>query len=62
MDWDEVRPKPQAQITVGADLTTLSVQELEARVAALKAEIVRVETELASKRARVTAADALFKS
>ena len=60
MDWDDVRPKPQATITVGADLTTLSVAELEARVTALKAEIARVETELAAKRARVSAADKLF--
>ena len=62
MDWDDVRPKPQAAITVGADLTTLSVQELDARVAALQAEIVRVEAELAAKRARASAADDVFKT
>ena len=62
MDWDDVWAKPQAIITVGTDLATLSVEDLTTRIAALKAEIVRVETELATKRSRVTAADALFKS
>lgn len=33
MDWDEVRPKPAAEIVVGANLTTLSVAELESRIA-----------------------------
>ena len=62
MDWEDIRPKPQTAITVGADLTTLSVQELELRITALKAEIERVEVELAGKRARVSAADAFFKT
>ena len=62
MDWDEVRAKPQAVITVGADLTALSVEDLQARIAALRAEIERVTTELDAKRARASAADALFKS
>ena len=62
MDWDDVRPKPQAVITVGTELATLSVEELEARIAALRAEIERVAAELASKRARAAAAAELFKS
>lgn len=61
MDWDDVRPRPKAVITVGEDLTTQSVAELEERVAALEAEIVRVRAELATKQARASAADALFK-
>ena len=61
MDWDDVRPKPQAAITVGTDLSTLSVAELEARITALESEIERVEAELGAKRARVSAADKLFK-
>ena len=62
MDWDDVRPKPQVVITVGTELATLSVEELEARIAALRAEIERVTAELGSKRARAAASDALFKS
>ncbi len=61
MDWDEARPRPARTITVGDDLTALSVEELEARVAALQAEIVRSNAELATKAARKSAADALFR-
>lgn len=61
MDWDEVRPKPAAGITVGETLETLSIAELEARVAALQAEIERVEGEIARKRAHEAAAGQLFK-
>lgn len=61
MDWDDVRPKPQEGIVVGANLEALSVAELEARIAALKGEIERVEAELRTKRARQQAADSLFK-
>lgn len=60
MDWDEARPKPQAQI--GENLSTFSVKELEARIGALEAEIVRVKEELARKKAHEAAASALFKS
>lgn len=60
MDWDEARPKPAAQI--GEPLATLSVAELEARIAALEAEIVRVRDELKRKKAHEAAAAALFKS
>lgn len=60
MDWDDVKPKPKAQI--GEPLDTLSVKELEARIAGLEAEIVRVREELARKKAHEAAAAALFKS
>ena len=61
IDWDDIRPVPRPQIVVGEKLETLSVEELEGRIAALQAEIVRVTAELATKRARVEAAAALFK-
>ena len=61
IDWDDVRPVPRAQIMVGEKLETLSVEELEARIASLQQEIARVAAELASKCARVEAAAALFK-
>ena len=60
MDWDD-KPKPQRVITVGDDLSTMSIVELDQRVAALKAEIVRVEAERKAKSARNAAADQLFK-
>ena len=42
MDWDELKPKPPKAITVGEDLKTLSVAELEARIVTFTAEIERV--------------------
>ena len=49
MDWDDVRPKPRAVITVGEDLSTHSLSELKERIAALEAEIERVRAELTAK-------------
>lgn len=61
MDLDDFRPKPKGEIVVGEKLETFSVGELEARIVALRHEIERVEAELAAKKARVAAAQALFK-
>lgn len=61
MDWDEARPKPAAAITIGEDLKRHSVAELEARIAALEAEISRTRTEIGAKKAHNAAASALFK-
>ena len=61
MDWDELKPKPPKAITVGEDLKTLSVAELEARIVTFTAEIERVRSELQAKKAHETAAAALFK-
>jgi uncharacterized small protein (DUF1192 family) len=61
MDWDDVRPKPQREITVGAKLEELSIEDLQARIVALEGEIVRVRAELDAKRTRQRAADELFK-
>lgn len=61
MDWDEVQKMPQKSVSLGETLETLSIGELENRIAALKTEIVRVEAELAKKRAHDAAASALFK-
>lgn len=62
MDWDDVKPKASTGLVVGENLETLSVAELEARIAALGQEIERVAAELAKKKAHETAAAALFKS
>jgi uncharacterized small protein (DUF1192 family) len=61
MNWDDERPKPKASAGIGDNLETLSVAELEQRIAAFSAEIERVKAELARKRAHESAAEALFK-
>jgi uncharacterized small protein (DUF1192 family) len=61
MDWEEKPVRPKAQC-LGEDLKTLSVGELEAWIVALKAEIQRVEAEIAAKKAHERAASALFKT
>ena len=62
MDWDDVQPKPAKGASVGDNLETLSVGELEARIKAFEDEIQRVRDELARKRAHEAAAAKLFKS
>ena len=62
MDWDELRPKtPKAEASVGDNLETLSVAELEARITLCEGEIARTREELTKKRAHESAASALFK-
>ena len=61
MDWDDITPKPAKALIIGEDLSTISVAELEARIAALDAEKQRVLVEIATKRARASAAADLFK-
>lgn len=62
MDFDEPRVPARREIEIGADLSTLSVGELEARIEALRAEIARIEAKLEEKRRHAAAASALFKS
>jgi uncharacterized small protein (DUF1192 family) len=62
MDWDDLKPKPAKTIAVGEDLRSLSVGELEQRIAALTAEIERVRQEMQAKKAYEAAAAAVFKS
>jgi uncharacterized small protein (DUF1192 family) len=61
MDWDDLKPKPKRGVTLGEDLTTLSVAELEARIGELQQEIERVKVELSAKKAHEAAAAAIFK-
>lgn len=58
-DDEQVRVRPETG--VGRDLRGLSVADLEAYTAALRAEITRVEQEAAKRRDVRGAADALFK-
>ena len=62
IDLDELMPKkPKAQTVLGEDLSAMSAHELEARIAALEAEIVRTKEALRSRAATKNAADAFFK-
>ena len=62
MDWDDITPKtPKSSVATGENLATLSVAELEGRIAAFEAEIERVRAELEAKRRHEQAAAALFK-
>ncbi len=54
-------PRPRPHHTVGEALDTLSVDDLRERIAALRAEIVRLETAMDAKQASRHAADAFFK-
>lgn len=58
MDEEEVRIRPATGI--GRDLRSLSIGEMEAYVAALRAEIARVEGEIAKRRDVRGAAEAMF--
>lgn len=62
MDWDDLAPKkPSSTATIGENLSTLSVAELEARIADFEREIERIKVELEAKRRHEEAANALFK-
>jgi uncharacterized small protein (DUF1192 family) len=61
MDWDDARPAPHKSASIGENLETLSVAELEERVLSFTGEIERVKAELTKKRAHESAAAALFK-
>jgi uncharacterized small protein (DUF1192 family) len=61
MDWDDLKPKAPKGVTLGENLESLSVAELDARIVSLEQEIERVRTELAAKKAHEAAAAAIFK-
>jgi len=59
---DDDRPKKPTAHEIGADLSMLSVDELDARINLLKAEIERLSEEKERKAAGRRAADSLFRS
>ena len=58
---DDDRPKPRPAPSAGDDLSLLSVEEIEARIALFRAEIERLQAELDRKRRSLAAADAVFR-
>ena len=60
-DFFSSRPRDPLTLLVKQDLGPLSVDELNERIEALKAEIVRVEQHLTDTQRHRSAADELFK-
>ena len=61
MDWDEPRARPAKSMILGEPLDTHSIAELQERITALEAEIVRTHAEIDRKRKQAEAASALFR-
>ena len=59
--FDEEAAKPKRVHEIGQDLSTLSVDELGARIGQLREEIARIVAELAAKGSTRQAAEALFR-
>jgi uncharacterized small protein (DUF1192 family) len=59
---DDDRPKRKIGHDIGQDLSLLSVEELDERIALLQAEIARLQAASAKKRASRDAANQFFKS
>jgi uncharacterized small protein (DUF1192 family) len=59
--FEEEPPKKKKAHEIGEDLAALSVDELEERVALLKAEILRLEEAIRLKRASADVAASFFK-
>jgi len=62
MDWDDVEPKKKTGIAVGDDLSNLSIEELQERIAALQDECTRIKAEIEAKQSTQSAANDVFKS
>jgi len=59
---DDDRPQRKITHEIGQDLSLLSVDDIEVRIAVLAAEIERLKTDAGRKRASRDAANAFFKS
>jgi uncharacterized small protein (DUF1192 family) len=58
---EPAEPKKKVVHEIGTDLSQLSVFELKERIAALNAEIARIETAVQKKESSKNAADNFFK-
>jgi uncharacterized small protein (DUF1192 family) len=61
MDLEDA-PKKKPEIVIGEELGLLSIEELQARIARLEAEIKRYREAIAAKQASKAAADSFFRS
>lgn len=59
---DDDKPRKKVTHELGQDLSLLSFEDIEDRIAALAAEIERLKADAARKRASRDAANAFFKS
>jgi uncharacterized small protein (DUF1192 family) len=59
---DDDRPRKKVTHEIGQDLSLLSVEELDERIALLTTEIARLEAAATKKRASKDAANSFFKS
>jgi uncharacterized small protein (DUF1192 family) len=59
--WDEEAPRKRSGYELGADLSTLSVAELQEYLDHLATERQRVEAALSAKKASQNAAQSVFK-
>jgi uncharacterized small protein (DUF1192 family) len=58
---DDELPKRKKAHEIGEDLAALSLDELQARIDLLQAEVRRIEDAIKAKRASAAAADTFFK-
>jgi len=58
---DDEPVKKKTAHEIGQDVALVSIGELEERIALLRAEIARLETEVEKRRASRSAADAVFR-
>ena len=61
IDDDDNKPQKKLSHEIGQDLTLLSVKELGDRIDLLRAEIARLEADIARKQATRSAAEQFFK-
>jgi uncharacterized small protein (DUF1192 family) len=59
---DDDKPRKKASHEIGQDLSLLSVEELDDRIALLASEIERLQAAATKKRASKEAANSFFKS
>ena len=59
---DDDRPRKKVSHEIGQDLSLLSVEELNERIALLSSEVERIKEAVAKKRASRNAANNVFKS
>ena len=59
--FEDDQPKKKLSHEIGSDLSMLSVDELKMRIGFLKAEIERLEAEIAAKSSSRNAAEGLFR-